>query len=72
MLLGEVALNILGYERQTRDIDILVEPMDLVKFRKEWVGREYMSVYTGSTKKFIEATTKTPIDFITSGEVRYD
>lgn len=61
MLLGGVALNILGYERQTRDIDVLIEPMALAKFRKAWVGQKYIPAYTGSTKKFIEAVTKTPL-----------
>ena len=67
-VIGAVALNQHGYQRFTTDIDLLMTPEGLEKFRKELVGRGYQPAFNGATKKFRETTQNVPVEIITSGE----
>lgn len=67
-VIGAVALNQHGYRRFTEDIDLLLTPEGLDKFRTALVGRGYRPAFNGATKKFRETTQNVPIEIITSGE----
>ena len=67
-VIGAVALNQHGYRRFTEDIDLLLTPEGLEKFRNELVGRGYRPAFNGATRKFRETTLNVPIEIITSGE----
>jgi len=53
-VIGAVALNQHGYQRFTTDIDLLMSPEGLERFRNELVGRGYRPAFNGATKKFRE------------------
>ncbi len=67
-LIGAVALNQHGYKRFTVDIDLLVSPEGLERFRAELVGRGYRPAFEGATKRFRVVEENIPIDVITAGE----
>ncbi len=67
-VIGAVALNQHGYQRFTTDIDLLMSPEGLERFRNELVGRGYRPAFNGATKKFRETIQNVPIEIITSGE----
>jgi hypothetical protein len=67
-VIGAVALNQHGYRRFTEDIDLLLSPEGLEKFRNELIGRGYRPAFEGATKKFRETGQNVPIEIITSGE----
>jgi hypothetical protein len=67
-VIGAVALNQHGYRRFTEDIDLLLTPEGLEKFRNELVGHGYRPAFNGATRKFREITQNVPIEIITSGE----
>ena len=64
-VIGAVALNQHGYQRFTSDIDILLSPAGLERFRAELVGRGY---YEGARKKFRATSENVPLEIITAGE----
>ena len=66
-VIGAVALNQHGYQRFTSDIDILLSPAGLERFRAELVGRGYCPV-EGARKKFRATGENVPIGIIMSGE----
>ncbi len=67
-VIGAVALNQHGYRRFTEDINLLLTPEGLEKFRNELVRRGYRPAFNGATRKFREITQNVPIEIITSGE----
>ena len=67
-LIGAVALNRHGYKRFTEDIDLLLSPEGLEKFREKLVGRGYRPAFEGARKKFRSTVEGVPIEIITSGE----
>ncbi len=68
VVIGAVALNQHGYQRFTSDIDILLTPEGLQRFRAELVGRGYRPALEGATRKFRATVENVPIEIITSGE----
>ncbi len=67
-VIGAIALNQHGYRRFTSDIDILLTPAGLERFRTELVGRGYRPAFEGATRKFRATQENVPIEIITSGE----
>lgn len=67
-IIGGMALNAHGYARETDDVDVLVRPDDLEKFRNELVGRGYRPAFVGARKSFRNTQTGTTVEFIATGE----
>ncbi|HMV49001.1 MAG TPA: hypothetical protein PKC13_13700 [Blastocatellia bacterium] len=67
-LVGAIALNQHGYQRFTVDIDLLLSPEGLQKFRDELVGLGYRPAFEGAKKKFRSTAENVPIDIIVTGE----
>jgi len=67
-LLGGLALAEHGYPRLTEDIDLLLTPAGLERFRERWVGRGYRPAFSGAQKSLRDVETGVRIEIITSGE----
>jgi hypothetical protein len=67
-VVGGMALNLLGYTRETVDIDILLTPEGLEQFRERLVGRGYVPAFAGASKSFRDAQTHVKVEMLTSGE----
>jgi hypothetical protein len=67
-LLGGLALGEHGYPRLTEDIDLLLSPAGLVRFRERLVGRGYRPAFTGALKTFRDTETNVRIEVVTAGE----
>ncbi len=67
-LIGAMALNLLGYARQTVDLDVLLTKEGLKKFRRKFLGRGYVPAFPGAMKSFRDFDTGVRIDFISAGE----
>ncbi len=66
-VIGALALNQHGYRRFTEDIDLLMTPEGLKRFREELVGLGYRPAFPGAARKFRTAEN-VPVEIITSGE----
>lgn len=67
-LLGGLALGEHGYPRLTQDIDLLLSPAGLARFRERVVGRGYRAAFEGAQSTFREAETGVRIEIVTAGE----
>ncbi|MFQ6101578.1 MAG: nucleotidyltransferase family protein [Anaerolineae bacterium] len=67
-LLGGLALAEHGYPRLTEDIDLLVTPSGLERFRQQLVGRGYRPAFEGARKTFRDVETGVRIEIVTTGE----
>lgn len=67
-VIGAVALNAHGYHRFTEDIDLLLTPEGLEKFRSELVGAGYRPLIAGAKKRFRETRDNVTVEIITAGE----
>lgn len=67
-LIGAMALNLLGYVRQTVDLDVLFTREGLERFRQTFVGRGYVLAFPGALKSFRDSETGVRIDVISAGE----
>ena len=67
-IIGGMALYLLGYVRQTVDLDILLSKDGLERFRERLVGRGYVPAFGGAAKSFRDTETGVRIDFIGAGE----
>ena len=68
VLIGGMALVAHGYRRFTEDIDILMTPEDVDRFRELCLGRGYLPAFSGATKSFKDTTTGVRIEILESGE----
>ncbi|MFO0748530.1 MAG: hypothetical protein U1F43_23120 [Myxococcota bacterium] len=66
-LAGAMAMNAHGYERVTKDIDLLMTPEGLAAFKKQNLGLGYLERFAGS-KGFRDTEQNVPIDVLMSGE----
>ena len=66
-VIGAIALNQHGFQRFTTDIDVLMTPEALERFRTSLIGLGYRPAFEGARKKF-RTTENVPIEIITSGE----
>lgn len=67
-IVGAMALNAHGYRRETLDIDVLVTPLGLERFKKFCVGRGYAPKFAAARNSFLNTETKVPVKFLTTGE----
>jgi len=67
-LLGGLALAEHGYPRLTEDIDLLMTPSGLERFRQQLVGRGYRPAFSGASKTFRDTETGVRIEIVTTGE----
>lgn len=67
-LLGGLALAEYGYPRLTEDIDLLLTPSGLERFRQRLVGRGYRPAFSGAEKTFRDTETGVRIEIVTAGE----
>jgi hypothetical protein len=67
-ILGGMALNLLGYTRETTDVDLLLTRSGLAAFRDGLVGHGYVAAFPGASKTFRDAETRVRIEIITTGE----
>ena len=67
-IVGGMALNLFGFTRETVDVDILLTPDGLEKFRERLVGRGYVPAFSGANKSFKDAETQVKIETLTTGE----
>jgi hypothetical protein len=65
-LMGAMAVNAHGAERTTRDVDILLTPEGLERFRREFVGEIYEPV-PGRPRRFRERQSGVTIDCLVTG-----
>jgi len=63
-----MALNVHGYVRVTRDVDLLLSPAGLEAFGRLCVGRGYVAAFPGAGKAFVDTESRVPIEIITAGE----
>lgn len=67
-VIGGMALAAHGYVRMTLDVDILLTPEGLARFREKLVGRGYVADFPGAAKSFRDAETNVKVEIITAGE----
>ena len=67
-IIGGMALNLLGVTRETTDVDILLTPEGLERFRERLVGRGYVPAFAGALKSFRDAQTQVKVETLTTGE----
>jgi hypothetical protein len=67
-LLGGLALAEHGYPRLTEDIDLLLTPSGLERFRQRLVGLGYRPAFSGAEKTFRDTETGVRIEIVTTGE----
>ncbi len=67
-IIGAMALNAHGYRRETVDVDVVIRPEGLERFRSELVGRGYVALFPGARKSFRNTRTDTTVEFIATGE----
>jgi hypothetical protein len=67
-LIGGMALILHGYERFTKDVDIVLTKESLALFREKCLGRGYLPAFTGAQKTFRDTISNVRIEIITTGE----
>lgn len=67
-VIGAVALNQYGYRRFTEDIDLLLTPAGLERFRQELIGLGYRPAFEGAGKQFRSTSQNVRVEIVTSGE----
>jgi hypothetical protein len=67
-VVGGMALNVHGYVRVTRDVDVLLGPDGLDAFVAKCVGRGYVAAFPGARTTFLDAESRIPIEILTAGE----
>ncbi len=65
-IMGAMAVNAHGAERTTKDVDILLTPEGLERFRQEFVGEEYEQV-EGRPRRFVERQSGVTVDCLVTG-----
>ena len=67
-IVGGMALNLLGYIRETAHIDILLTTQGLEHFQERLVGKGYVPAFTGARKSFLDAQTRVKVEVLVTGE----
>jgi hypothetical protein len=68
VVIGALALLAHGYRRFTEDVDLILTPEGLKKFREELIGLGYAPAFAGAQKRFRSTRDGTPVEIIASGE----
>lgn len=67
-LVGGMALGEHGYVRMTEDVDVLLAPEGLARFRERLVGRGYVATHPGATRAFRDTESGVRIEILVSGD----
>lgn len=67
-IVGGMALNLLGFTRETVDVDILLTAEGLARFQERLVGRGYKLAFHGAEKSFLDTETQVKIETLITGE----
>ncbi len=67
-VVGAIALARHGLVRMTLDIDVLLSPEGLERFKARYLGRGYVPALPGAGKTFRAADSGVRIEVITAGE----
>jgi hypothetical protein len=67
-LLGGLALGKHGYVRMTEDVDMLLTPEGLERFRDRLEGRGYTATHPGATRSFRDTESGVRIKMLITGE----
>jgi hypothetical protein len=67
-VIGGMALVAHGYRRFTEDVDLLMTPETLQRFKERFLGLGYVPAFTGASKSFRDANTGVKIEVVTTGE----
>ena len=67
-VIGGMALVAHGFVRPTEDVDVLLTPGGLDRFRSELVGLGYRPAFEGASKTFVDTETGVRVEVITQGE----
>src|SRR4029077_8675636 len=65
-IMGAMAVNAHGAERTTKDVDVLLTPQGLERFRREFVGEAYEQV-AGRPRRFVERQSGVTVDCLITG-----
>src|ERR1700719_5216710 len=65
-IMGAMAVNAHGAERTTKDVDVLLTPEGLERFRQEFVGEAYDPV-EGRPRRFVERQSGVTVDCLVTG-----
>jgi hypothetical protein len=65
-IMGAMAVNAHGAERTTGDVDVLLTPGGLERFRQEFVGEESEQV-GGRPRRFVERQSGVAVDYLITG-----
>src|ERR1700737_4616711 len=65
-IMGAMAVNAHGAERTTKDVDVLLTPEGLERFRQEFVGEAYEQV-EGRPRRFVERQSGVTVDCLITG-----
>ena len=64
---GALAVNAHGHVRTTEDVDILLRPSDLERFKAAWLGRGWVEKFSGS-RGVRDAVDQVNIDVLLAGD----
>lgn len=67
-VIGGMAVVAHGYRRLTEDVDVLVTPETLERFRQRLVGRGYRPAFPKARKTFRDTVTGVKVEFVAAGE----
>ena len=67
-VIGAMALVAHGYRRFTEDVDILLTPEALRRFREKVEGLGYLPAFKGAKKTFRDTRTRVKVEVMTTGE----
>src|SRR5438477_2994451 len=65
-VMGAMAVNLHGARRTTDDVDVLLTPEGLQRFREELLGKYYAQV-PGHSRRFVERRSRVGLDILLTG-----
>ena len=67
-VIGGMALILYGYRRFTEDVDLILTPAGLERFRDKLIGRGYLPAFTGASKRFRDTVSNVYVEILTTGD----
>ena len=67
-LVEGLALAAHGFVRMTQDVDLLMTQEGLEAFKEKFVGRGYVSAFSGAQKTFRDSETQVRIEILITGD----
>ena len=66
-IVGGMAVNARGYERTTKDLDVLLSVVGFAEFRRQFVPKHYEQV-PRRPRRFVDRANQVMIDFLVTGK----